>query len=65
MARRAGATEFSPATSCGSCRQVMLEFEHRQAKAFEVVMLEQPGSWLYASSAAVLLPFSFNKSNLS
>ena len=65
VARRAGSPEFSPATSCGSCRQVMLEFEHRQAKPFEVIMLERPGSWLHARSAASLLPFSFNKSNLS
>lgn len=65
VARKAGAAELSPATSCGSCRQVMLEFEHRQAHPFEVIMLEQPESWLHAASAAVLLPFSFNKSNLS
>lgn len=65
VARKAGATPLSPATSCGSCRQVMLEFEHRQAHPFEVIMLERPGSWLHAPSAAALLPFSFNKSNLS
>lgn len=65
IARKSGATDLSPATSCGSCRQVMLEFEHRQARPFEVIMLERPGSWLRASSAAALLPFSFNKSNLS
>jgi cytidine deaminase len=65
VARRAGGNQFSPATSCGSCRQVMLEFEHRQSKPFEVIMLERSGAWLHAQSAAALLPFSFNKSNLS
>ena len=65
VARRAGASELSPATSCGSCRQVMLEFEHRQANPFEVIMLERPGSWLHVKSTSALLPFSFNKSNLS
>jgi cytidine deaminase len=65
VARKAGASELSPATSCGSCRQVMLEFEHRQAHPFEVIMLERPGSWLRVKSTSALLPFSFNKSNLS
>lgn len=65
VARMTGSAELSPATSCGSCRQVMLEFEHRQARPFEVIMLERQGSWLHISSAASLLPFSFNKSNLS
>jgi cytidine deaminase len=65
VARKAGATELSPATSCGSCRQVMLEFEHRQPHPFEVIMLERRNAWLHTSSAAALLPFSFNKSNLS
>lgn len=65
VARKTGASQLSPATSCGSCRQVMLEFEHRQSKPFEVIMLEHPGRWLHMSSASALLPFSFNKSNLS
>ena len=65
VARKSGANQFSPATSCGSCRQVMLEFEHRQSKPFEVIMLERKGAWLHTQSAAALLPFSFNKSNLS
>jgi cytidine deaminase len=65
VARKVGGTAFSPATSCGSCRQVMLEFEHRQSQPFEVIMLERAGRWLHTSSAAALLPFSFNKSNLS
>lgn len=65
VARKSGATQFTPATSCGSCRQVMLEYEQRQSHPYEVIMLERPGSWLHLSSASALLPFSFNKSNLS
>ena len=65
VARKAGASQLSPATSCGSCRQVMVEFEHRQPEPFEVIMLERQGSWLHVPSASTLLPFSFNKSNLS
>jgi len=65
VARKVGTEQLAPATSCGSCRQVMLEFEHRQSQSIEVIMLERPGGWLHAPSAAALLPFSFNKSNLS
>src|SRR5690349_467347 len=50
VARKLGASQLSPATSCGSCRQVMLEFEHRQSQPFEVIMLEQPGRWLHVKS---------------
>lgn len=65
VARKSGASQFTPATSCGSCRQVMLEYEQRQPYPYEVIMLERSGSWLHLSSASALLPFSFNKSNLS
>lgn len=65
VARRNGAAQLSPATSCGCCRQVMLEFEQRQSQSYEILMLERPGSWLHLNSAAALLPFSFDKSNLS
>lgn len=64
VARRKGAREFSPATSCGSCRQVMLEFEITQGSAFEVVMLDQHHHWIKTPSAASLLPFSFTPDNL-
>jgi cytidine deaminase len=65
VARRAGAPQMSPPTSCGSCRQVMLEFEHRQSLPFAIIMLQYPDRWLHVPSAESLLPFSFNKSNLS
>jgi cytidine deaminase len=64
VARRKGAKELTPATSCGPCRQVMLEFEHRQDKSFEVVMQTQDHQWLKAKSAESLLPFSFGKASL-
>src|SRR5688572_25808891 len=37
VARPDDAKDLSPATCCGSCRQVMLEFEQRQGKTFEVI----------------------------
>lgn len=64
IARAAGASEPTPATSCGPCRQVMLEFEHRQQEPFEVIMQSKPGFWVIARSAQSLLPFSFTPENL-
>lgn len=60
VARGQGASVLTPAACCGACRQVMLEFEQRQHKPFEVVMLAQEGQWVKAPSAQSLLPFSFN-----
>jgi cytidine deaminase len=64
VAKRKGGKEILPATSCGPCRQVMLEFEHRQEKPFEVVMQSQEHRWVKAPSAESLLPFSFTKASL-
>lgn len=55
---------LSPATSCGPCRQVMLEFEQRQQQHFEVVMQSQDHYWIKARSAESLLPFSFTNVSL-
>lgn len=51
--------ELSHATCCGACRQVMLEFEQRQKKHFEVVMLGADEKWVKCNSAASLMPFNF------
>jgi cytidine deaminase len=59
VAKRKTAKDLLPATSCGPCRQVMLEFETRQNKPIEVVMLSQEHQWIKAPSAQSLLPFSF------
>ena len=64
IAKSEHAQKLSPATCCGSCRQVMLEFEQRQGKAFEVTMLGKENNWINASSAEALLPFSFTKRDL-
>jgi len=50
---------FVPAACCGACRQVMVEFEQRQASEFEVIMEFKPQKWLKCRSAAVLIPFQF------
>jgi cytidine deaminase len=64
VARRKGGKELVPATSCGPCRQVMLEFEIRQGKPFQVVMQNQEHHWVKTASAESLLPFSFTKASL-
>ncbi len=56
--------ELTPATCCGSCRQVLLEFEVRQQKPIEIVMLGSDNNWIKAPSASSLLPFSFSKDAL-
>lgn len=64
VARAENITGLSPATCCGSCRQVMLEFELRQGKTFEVIMQGYDGNWIKAPTAESLLPYSFTKKNL-
>ena len=64
VARRKTGKEYIPATSCGPCRQVLLEFETRQNKAIEVIMLAPDHKWVRASSAHSLLPFCFTGASL-
>lgn len=64
VARRKGGKDPVPATSCGSCRQVMLEFEIRQGKPIAVIMQNQDHHWVKTPSAESLLPFSFTKASL-
>jgi cytidine deaminase len=46
---------------CGSCRQVMLESEARQASSIEVLLVQQSGQVLVLDSVQNLLPFGFAK----
>ena len=64
VAKRKGGREPIPATSCGPCRQVMLEFEVRQEKPIQVIMQKEDHKWVKAVSAQSLLPFSFTKASL-
>jgi cytidine deaminase len=64
VAKRKGAKELVPATSCGPCRQVMLEFETNQKSPMEVVMQGDEHVWIKAPSAASLLPFCFTREHL-
>lgn len=64
VAKRKGGKELTPATACGACRQVMLEFEMRQEKPFEVIMQTEDHKWVKASSVQSLLPFSFTRASI-
>jgi len=64
VAHKKNHKELLPATSCGACRQVMLEFEQRQKKPFEVIMMGPDEKWIKCNSAQALLPFSFDSSSL-
>lgn len=64
VARRKGGKELLPATSCGACRQVMLEFETRQKSAIQIVMLDHRHNWVIAPSAESLLPYGFTKAHM-
>ena len=59
VAHKKNHKELLSATCCGACRQVMLEFEQRQKKSFEVIMLGSDEKWIKCTSAASLTPFSF------
>lgn len=48
-----------PITPCGSCRQVMAEYEKKGGKNLKVIMQGQEGVVMVADSMKVLLPFSF------
>jgi cytidine deaminase len=64
LARLGNEAELAPASSCGACRQVMLEFEQRQQRAFEVIMQNQDHQWVKTTSAETLLPFCFSNESL-
>src|SRR5258708_16251214 len=59
VAHKKNHKELSAATCCGACRQVMVEFEQRQKKSFEVIMLGSDGRWVKCAQAASLVPFNF------
>ena len=64
VAHKKNHKELVPAASCGACAQVMLEFEHRQHKPMEIIVLGAGHRWMKCSSAATFLPYGFTKDNL-
>ncbi|WP_224998219.1 cytidine deaminase [Cesiribacter sp. SM1] len=63
-ATRAGSGIFLMASPCGGCRQVMLEYEHKQQQPIEIILQWGEQQYIKAGSIAGLLPFSFNMDSL-
>ena len=49
---------------CGACRQVMQEYEQRQAKPIKVLLSAPSGKILLFDSTQILLPFAFHLKSL-
>ncbi|MFM8741149.1 MAG: cytidine deaminase [Cytophagales bacterium] len=64
VAHKRNHKELVPATSCGACRQVMLEFEHRQNAPIQVIQLTKASEWIKSANTGSLLPFDFSGENL-
>ncbi len=64
MAARDKKGSITPVTPCGSCRQVMLEYEYKQNHPFQIFFHGADHKILQFNSAASLLPFGFNRSQL-
>lgn len=61
---RAGTETFLSASPCGSCRQVMLEYEVKQQYPVELITHWGAGKFIKTKSIGDLLPFSFSKADL-
>jgi cytidine deaminase len=65
VAHKKNHKELVPASCCGACRQVLLEYEHRQHQPIEIVMLSAPNEWAKCRSSETLLPYGFSRDNLA
>lgn len=53
-----------PCTPCGSCRQVMAEYETKQGKPITLVMPGGKGTYIITPDIATLLPLQFKAEGL-
>ncbi len=49
-----------PVSPCGSCRQVLFEYEQKFCQPLEVILAGQEGSIYHFQSVAHLLPYTFH-----
>jgi len=56
--------EIVPVSPCGSCRQVLLEYEDKQSMPIIVTITYNNGSLIEFSSINSLLPFGFNRDQI-
>ena len=64
VAKRNHESEFIEASPCGSCRQVMIEYEDNQDEPIEVILLTKDGKVIKMPSVETLLPFKFSARSL-
>lgn len=59
-----GQTNLQPVPPCGSCRQVIAEFEHKFNRPIKIYFMGNSGPIMAVNSIECLLPLAFNKSFL-
>ena len=64
VAARPAAGDFVAVTSCGACRQVMAEYEHRQHQPIPLLLPGPNGSIYRFRSLSDLLPFGFSAEDI-
>ncbi len=54
----------NPVTPCGSCRQVLIEYEHKFGKPIRIILTGAKGKVFIIDKAEDILPLSFNSDEL-
>lgn len=54
----------NPVTPCGSCRQVLAEYEHLYSKPIRIILCGEKGKVLVIDKVEDILPFSFKLDKL-
>ncbi len=65
VARPVSSTQFVPVSPCGACRQVMLEYELKQASPIRFITQGENNSYYVMPAVVSLLPLKFSKEQLS
>jgi cytidine deaminase len=63
-AKKSNLNQFVSITPCGSCRQVMSEYEEKQNTPIEIIMMAEGDKYYLSHSVDNLLPFKFSPKHL-
>lgn len=64
VAKQAASENYTFATPCGSCRQVMSEYENLQSESIKLYLLNEVGEVFESESIENILPFKFSDKDL-